>query len=158
MTLSVRRIVTGHNANGKAVVAIDELVTHGTSLREGAQGAVIWSTEGFPVDNNEDFDGSRRKVGTSHSNGSVFRVIEFSPGVKPRNHRTDSIDYAVVLSGEIDMDLDGVEVHLMAGDVLVQRGTIHNWFNRGTEPCVIAFVLIDAKPYDSHGRTLDAIG
>ncbi|QIE27208.1 hypothetical protein SBC1_53580 (plasmid) [Caballeronia sp. SBC1] len=115
MTLSVRRIVTGHNANGKAVVAIDELVVRSTSLREGAQGAVIWSTEGFPVDNNEDFDGSQRKVGTSHPNGSVFRVIEFSPGVTLRNHRTDSIDYAVVLSGEIDMDLDGAEVHLKAG-------------------------------------------
>ena len=62
----------------------------------------------------------------------------------PRNHRTDSIDYAVVISGEIDMEMDGTVVHLKAGDVLVQRGTIHNWINNGTETCVIAFVLISA--------------
>jgi quercetin dioxygenase-like cupin family protein len=82
----------------------------------------------------------------------VFRVIEYAPGVTPRNHRTDSIDYAVVLSGEIDMELDDQLVHLGAGDVLVQRGTIHNWVNRSNAPCVIAFVLIDAKPIlPAHG-------
>ena len=75
-----------------------------------------------------------------------------------RNHRTDSLDYAVVLSGEIDMDLDGEEVHLKAGDVIVQRGTIHNWINRGKEPCVIAFVLIDAKPVTAGGKLLNAVG
>ena len=80
------------------------------------------------------------------------------PGVAPRVHRTDSIDYAVVMSGEIDMQLDDSEVHLQAGDVLVQRGTIHNWVNRGDEPCVIAFVLIDAKPVTAGGRTLHAEG
>ncbi|SIO43184.1 cupin domain-containing protein [Paraburkholderia phenazinium] len=158
MTLSVRRVVTGHDANGKAVVAIDELVKNIASLREGAQATVIWTTEGFPIDNNDDFDGAKRKVATSHSNGTVFRVIEYAPGVKPRNHRTDSIDYAVVISGEIDMDVDGVEVHLKAGDVLVQRGTIHDWINRGTEPCVIAFVLIDAEPYSVGAKSLNAIG
>jgi quercetin dioxygenase-like cupin family protein len=88
----------------------------------------------------------------------VFRVVRFEPGVVPRNHRTDSIDYAVVLDGEIDMDLDGETVHLKAGDVLVQRGTIHNWINRGTKPCTIAFVLIDAKPVTAGGKRLDAIG
>ena len=61
-------------------------------------------------------------------------------------HRTDSIDYCVVMSGEIDMRLDAETVHLKAGDVVVQRGTIHDWVNNGTEPCMIAFVLIDAKP------------
>ena len=91
-------------------------------------------------------------------NGTVFRVIEFSPGVAPRNHRTDSIDYAVVMSGEIDMELDDTVVHLKAGDVLVQRGTIHNWRNNGTEPCLIAFILIDAKPVEAGGQTLNATG
>jgi quercetin dioxygenase-like cupin family protein len=62
----------------------------------------------------------------------VFRVVSFGPGVTPRNHRTDSIDYATVISGEIDMELDGTSVRLKAGDVLVQRGTIHNWVNKGT--------------------------
>jgi quercetin dioxygenase-like cupin family protein len=64
----------------------------------------------------------------------------------------------VVMSGEIDMDLDGTVVHLMAGDVLVQRGTIHNWINKGSEACVIAFVLISAKSVTAGGKTLPAQG
>jgi quercetin dioxygenase-like cupin family protein len=78
--------------------------------------------------------------------------------VAPRNHRTDSIDYAVVMSGEIDMELDGTSVHLKAGDVLVQRGTIHNWVNKGTAPCVIAFTLVSAKPVTAGGKSLAAQG
>ena len=85
-------------------------------------------------------------------------MVEFAPGVAPRVHRTDSIDYAAVMSGEIDMELDDSVVHLKAGDVLVQRGTIHNWVNRGTQPCVIAFVLIDAKSVEAGGKTLHAQG
>jgi quercetin dioxygenase-like cupin family protein len=88
----------------------------------------------------------------------VFRVVRFEPGVAPLIHRTSSIDYAVVLAGEIDMELDTATVTLHAGDVLVQRGTIHNWVNRGAAPCVIAFVLIDAKPVESGGRVLEAVG
>jgi len=88
----------------------------------------------------------------------VFRIVSFGPGVAPRNHRTDSIDYAVVMSGEIDMELDIGSVHLKAGDVLVQRGTIHNWVNKGTAPCVIAFTLISAKPVSAGGKRLDARG
>jgi mannose-6-phosphate isomerase-like protein (cupin superfamily) len=72
-----------------------------------------------------------------------------SPAAKPARHpgmhRTRSIDYAIVLAGEIDMLLDDSDVHLKAGDVLVQQGTIHAWINRGKEPCRIAFILIDAK-------------
>jgi mannose-6-phosphate isomerase-like protein (cupin superfamily) len=158
MTFSVRRVVTGHDATGRAIVAIDEPMKNIRATRPGANATVIWSTKGFPVDQHDPLDGSVRPVGTSEPDGSVFRVIEFAPGVAPRNHRTDSIDYGVVLSGEIDMDVDGVEVCLRAGDVLVQRGTIHNWFNRGTVPCVIAFVLIAAKPFEVDGRTLDAQG
>jgi quercetin dioxygenase-like cupin family protein len=85
-------------------------------------------------------------------------VVEFGPGVSPRNHRTDSIDFAVVMKGEIDMELDDSTVHLKAGDVLVQRGTIHNWVNKGTEPCQIAFVLVEAKPATAGGKTLHAEG
>ena len=85
-------------------------------------------------------------------------MIEFAPGVAPRNHRTNSIDYAIVLSGEIDMELDDQCVTLRAGDVLVQRGTIHNWVNRSDAPCVIAFVLIDARPVEHGGKILAARG
>lgn len=159
MTLKLRRVVTGHDANGKAVVKIDEPVKNVVQSRPGANASVIWSTDKFPTDNSDDFDGSQRKVGTSVDTGTVFRVVQFNPGVTPRNHRTDSIDYAVVMSGEIDMALDdGVVVHLKAGDVLVQRGTIHNWINNGTEPCQIAFVLVGAKPVTAGGKTLHAVG
>ena len=126
--------------------------------RPGASAAVILTNEGFPVDNDGDADTSGRKVGTTLANGAVFRVVSFGPGVAPRNHRTDSIDYAVVMSGEIDMELDDTTVHLKAGDVLVQRGTIHNWVNKGTAPCVIAFVLVAAKPVAAGGKVLNAVG
>ena len=158
MALTTRRVITGHDASGKAKVLIDEVVKNVGSARPGAQASVIWSTEGFPVDNNGDADTSSRKVGTTLANGCVFRVVEFSPGVAARNHRTDSIDFAVIMSGEIDMELDDSEVHLKAGDVLVQRGTIHNWVNRGSAPCVIAFCLVDAKPVTAGGKTLHAHG
>jgi quercetin dioxygenase-like cupin family protein len=158
MAVNVRRVVTGHDANGRAKVAIDEVSKNVISSRPGASACVIWTTEGFPVDNTGDADTSTRKVGTTLANGCVFRVVEFAPGVSPRNHRTDSIDFAVVMSGEIDMQLDDSEVHLKAGDLLVQRGTIHNWVNRGREPCQIAFVLVDAKPVTVGGKTLLAEG
>jgi len=159
MTVKVRRVVTGHDGSGRAVVKIDEVSKNIVSNRPGASACVVWTTDTIPADNSGDFDGAARKLGTTLPGGTVFRVIEFSPGIAPRVHRTDSIDYAVVLSGEIDMELEkGTEVHLAAGDVLVQRGTVHNWINRGKVPCVIAFVLVDAKPAAAGGKTLNAFG
>ena len=158
MALELRRVVTGHDADGRAVVTIDETSKNIASSRPGQSACVVWTTESFPVDNTGGADQGLRKVGTTLRNGTVFRVVEFGPGVAPRVHRTDSIDYAVVLSGEIDMELDDAVVRLRAGDVLVQRGTIHNWANRGAEPCRIAFVLIDAKPVEAGGKTLNAMG
>jgi quercetin dioxygenase-like cupin family protein len=158
MAVRARRVVTGHDSKGRAVVKIDEVSNNVISNRPGASSCVVWTTEGFPVNNTGEDDEALRKVGTTLKNGTVFRVIEFAPGVAPRNHRTDSIDYAVVVSGEIDMELDDSIVHLKAGDVLVQRGTIHNWVNRGTQPCVMAFVLVDAKPVEVDGKVLNALG
>ncbi len=158
MAVQVRRVVTGHDANGRAVIKTDEVSKNITSSRPGATACVIWTTESFPVNNTGDADEELRKVGTTLKGGTVFRVIEFAPGVASRNHRTDSIDYAVVVSGEIDMEIEDSVIHLNAGDVLVQRGTIHNWVNRGTEPCVMAFVLIDAKPVEVGGKVLNAVG
>ena len=103
MALSIRRVVTGHHQNGKAKVLIDETVKNVISGRPGAESTVVWTTEGFPVDNDGSEDTCNRKVGTTLGNGIVFRVVEFSPGVSARNHRTDSIDFAVVMAGEIDM-------------------------------------------------------
>jgi quercetin dioxygenase-like cupin family protein len=159
MTVKVRRVITGHDASGRAVVKIDEVSKNVVANRPGASAAVIWTTDSIPADNTGEADAALKKVGTTLPGGTVFRVVEFSPGVSPRVHRTDSIDYAVVISGEIDMELEkGSEVHLKAGDVLVQRGTVHNWINRGKAPCVIAFALIDAKPAVAGGKTLNAFG
>src|SRR5215475_12865202 len=152
--MKVRRVVTSHDAGGKAVVAVDEVSRDVVSFRKGATIANIWSTAGFPVDNNRLVDTAKEITGTTRAGGTVFRVIEYAPGVTPRNHRTDSIDYAIVLSGQIDMELDDQVVTLRAGDVLVQRGTIHNWVNRSDAPCVIAFVLIDGQPVEKAGRVL----
>ena len=154
----IRRVVTGHDVTGRAVVKIDEISQNVMSKRPGTSSCVLWSTEGFPVDNDGELDRSTEISGTTASNGSVLRVVRFEPGCSPRNHRTDSIDYAVVMAGEIEMELDDQIVKLKAGDVLVQRGTIHNWVNRGTEVCLIAFVLISAKPVTAGGKTLDAHG
>jgi quercetin dioxygenase-like cupin family protein len=158
MALQVRRVVTGHDATGRAIVKIDEIAQNLVSSRPGATSCVVWTTEGFPVNNDGEEDEGLRKTGTTLDNGTVFRILELAPGVSPRNHRTDSIDYAVVMSGEVEMELDDTTVHLKAGDVLVQRGTIHNWINRGAEPCVIAFVLIAATPATAGGKALTAQG
>jgi len=157
MPTPIRRVVTGHDANGKAIVLIDD-VTPATSTRPGTQASVVWTTQGFPVNNDTSEDTSGNATGTTLAGGTVFRIVEFGPGNTPRNHRTDSIDYAVVMSGEIDMEMDSAMVHIKAGDVLVQRGTVHNWINSGTEPCIIAFSLIDAKPVEAGGKTLEAHG
>ena len=158
MTLNVRRVITGHDENGKARVVIDEMAKNVVSGRPNAHASVIWTTDSFPVSNDGNADTCGRKVGTTLDSGIVFRVVSFGPGVAPRNHRTDSVDFATVLSGEIDMELDGETVHLKAGDVLVQRGTIHNWVNTGTTPCVIAFVLVAANPVIAGGKVLHAEG
>ena len=159
MSMQVRRVVTGHDAKGQAIVEVDEIAKNVISNRPGASSCVVWSTKGFPVDNDGFQDPTSGSFKTTVEGGSVFRIVRYEPGVTPRNHRTDSIDYAVVISGGIDMELDdGVVVSLKAGDVLVQRGTIHNWVNRGTEACIIAFVLISAKPVTASGKSLAAIG
>ena len=158
MSLNIRRVVTGHDKQGRAKVLIDEQVKNVISNRPGATSSVIWQTTGFPINNDGDHDPSDQKIATTVDNGTVFRVLKFDPGVSPRNHRTDSIDYAVVMSGEIDMELDVGSVHLKAGDVLVERGTIHNWVNKGKEPCIIAFTLISAKSVSAGSKTLHAQG
>jgi quercetin dioxygenase-like cupin family protein len=158
MALKVRRVVTGHDQDGKATVKIDEVSANVFSGRPGATACNVWTTEGFPVNNDGEADAGLRKVGTTLRNGTIFRVIEFAPGLAARNHRTDSIDYIVVISGEIDMEPDDSIVHLEAGDVMVQRGTIHNWVNRGAASCVLAVVLIDAKSVEAGGKVLPAVG
>ena len=159
MALRVRRVVTGHDKAGRAVATIDEVSQNLRSARPGATACVVWTSQGFPVDNTGAADEGLRESGTTLDNGTVFRILELQPDNIPRVHRTDSLDYAVIMSGEIDMELETGDItHLKAGDVVVQRGTVHNWINRGPEPCVIAFVLIAAKPVEAGGKVLPAFG
>lgn len=158
MALQVRRVVTGHDDNGRAIVKDDRIMDNLVVSRPGSTWVNIWTTEGTP-DNNDERDGALRPVATSHDNGTVFRIVHYAPGVARRNHRTDSLDYGICLAGQLDMELDdGVVVHLKAGDVVVQRGTIHNWANNSGTPAVMAFVLIAAPPYLHNGKPLDAEG
>jgi quercetin dioxygenase-like cupin family protein len=158
MGLRIRRIVTGHDAHGKARVMSDGVMTNILVKRAGYESSVVWATETVPCDNDGEPDG-KTDAGQTLPNGAVFRVVHYEPGVAPRMHRTDSLDFAIVISGAIDMELDDDEVvHLAAGDVVVQRGTIHNWINRGTETCVIAFVLLGAKPVTAGNHPLTAVG
>ncbi|MBI4205941.1 MAG: cupin domain-containing protein [Betaproteobacteria bacterium] len=165
MTLVVRRIVTGHDANGKAVVATDERLTAvPRGIGAHISGCEIWSTDRMPVDNSAAADAAQRAgfvkrynyVGTGE--GTTFRITEWAPGHARFEHRTETVDYAILLSGEIDLECDSGEVvHLKPGDVVVQRGTMHTWVNRGSVPAVTAFILIDAKPAEVNGERLRTV-
>ena len=156
MALEVRRIVTGHDANGKAVVKTDERLTAAPRLgRPHIAGCEIWSTDHMPVDNSSDESEAAQRQGVGTGQGTVIRITEFAPGAPKFMHRTETIDYALLLSGECDLELDGGEiVHMMPGDIVVQRGTMHAWVNNGTTPAVFAFILIDADPANVQGREL----
>ena len=147
MTFSVRRIVTTHDADGNAIAGIDtEIQAKEGRPGTGIHGTVLWVTDSMPVDMSGDEDTALRKVDIAPGpNGSIFRIIEFPAGCEPYRHRTDTIDYVLVLKGEIDMEMDGTEVHMNEGDTMIQRGTVHAWTNRGSEPCRVAFILIDGK-------------
>jgi quercetin dioxygenase-like cupin family protein len=162
MTIEVRRIVTGHDENGKAVVASDErLVGASRAGRPGLARVELWSTDTMPVDNSEAAAAAQKQGFVTRYNyvgsgqGTVIRITEIAPGAPKFMHRTETLDYAILLSGECDLELDdGKTVSLKAGDVVVQRGTMHAWVNNGTAPCVFAFVLIDAAPATVGGESL----
>src|SRR5260370_23353828 len=162
MALDVRRIVTGHDANGKAIVATDERIA-GTSApnRPYISRVEVWSTDKMPVDNSEAAAGGQsngfvvRHNYVGSGQGSIIRITEFAPGAAKFMHRTETVDYAILLSGECDLELDdGKTVHMKQGDIAVQRGTMHAWVNNGTVPCVFAFVLIDADSVEAGGQKL----
>lgn len=170
-----RRVVTGHDENGVAIIESDEMATHMLERpnRPGVRLTNFWLSNSTPAE----YDGATETcegpfILHPPQHGSVFRCVEFLPedpevmakldgksafaemgagdnivqnARHPWMHRTDSLDYGIVISGEITMMMDdeSEDVLLKAGDMVVQRGTNHAWANRGTEPCVIAFVLID---------------
>jgi len=175
MTHRVRRVVTGHDAQGRSVILSDGPAT---SVKEiptfpGLTLTDLWETAGAPASNAGSADAADRPVRLEPpKNGTVFRLVEFPPdasrpkdsdasaGFKaigaghvvdpashdPMMHRTATVDYAVVAKGEIYAVMDKGETLLKAGDVLVQRGTNHSWSVRGKEPCLVAFVLVSAEP------------
>jgi len=168
----VRRIVTGLDSAGKAIVMFDSKVAL-ASFRSPNGAAEMWVTDKSPPDFSWTDDRAKIKVGLiPPKGGTIFRVVDFVPtsakidamdintmmkvvgdhapskGLPPRHpmmHRTRSVDYAIIISGEIDMLLDDGEVHLKAGDVVVQQATNHAWVNRGKEICRIAFILMDSQ-------------
>ena len=146
----IRRVVTGHGADEVAKVIKDGPATNWKSGSPGTVSTLIWSTDATPADitvGETIEDCGARMLGTAPpANGTRFAVIDFPPGNHGRMHRTDTIDYVIVIAGEIDMDMDDSTVHLKAGDVMVQRGTNHAWVNRGRDRARLAFVLIDANP------------
>lgn len=172
-THQIRRIVTGHDDSGKAIVESDGICPH-VKVRPGAGfvSSLLWVTDETPARMDLRQDRAERTIGVPPPpNGSILRVVDFppvdaetekidqaallksmgaghhdhggAPARHPYMHRTKSVDYAIVLQGEIDMLMDDSEVHLKAGDFLVQQGTNHAWVNRSAEVCRIAFVLID---------------
>lgn len=152
----VRRVVTGHDASGRAVFRSDELFPTVPIPSGDAAFALIWTTAEVPADNNDETDGRLREAGLTLHQGSVIRIVDMLPGGVSPMHRTNSIDYGIVLSGEVELELDdGATERLGPGDIVVQRGTIHLWRNpSATVTCRIAFVLIEARPFRHAGAPL----
>jgi quercetin dioxygenase-like cupin family protein len=146
----IRRVITGHGVGDVAKVLIDAPATNAKYPAAGTVSTMMWCTDSAPAaiaagEKIEDM--GARILGTAPpAKGSRFAVIDFPPGNKPRMHRTETIDYVIVLSGEIEMDMDDSTVTLKAGDIMIQRGTNHAWANRSAAPARVAFVLIDAEP------------
>jgi quercetin dioxygenase-like cupin family protein len=155
MQRDYRRIVTGHNAKGEAIVLKDE-TGQSTQIPSGeAFFAKLWVSDRTPVDNRGDADGALIPTGLTVTGGSVLRIVDIPAGNRSPMHRTHSLDYGIVLEGEITMELDsGDTVHLKAGDVVVQRGTNHLWANNSSSMTRIIFILIDATPLQFGGQTL----
>lgn len=146
----VRRVVTGPNANdNRSTAIIDGRVTV-IPLAADLGSANLWVTDSYPIGLSKD-DTRDKSVGISPPiNGTQFGVVEFAPfnadhPAAPIWHRTRTVDYVVVVSGEIDLMLEDSVVHLKAGDTLVQQATNHAWVNRGQETCRLAFVVMDSK-------------
>jgi quercetin dioxygenase-like cupin family protein len=147
----IRRVVTGHDDNKIAKILIDAPAANIRGNRPGQFTTLMWCTDSAPCampvgEDVEDMGG--RQLGTYPPvNGTRFMISEYPPDNHPTMHRTETVDYIIILSGMIDMELDkGEVVTLKQGDVMIQRGTNHAWRNRYTETCRMAFVLIDAIP------------
>jgi mannose-6-phosphate isomerase-like protein (cupin superfamily) len=170
---AVRRIVTGHLTDGRSTVLLDTPAPNVKQRQAGNASTLLWVTEETPALVSGAADRAAREIGVPPPRrGTVFRIAEFPPGTggevrdneallrdfgigadvrrghpprHPAIHRTRTIDYVIVLEGEIDLLLDDRDLRLMAGDVVVQQGTNHAWLNRGAAACRLAMVFIDAE-------------
>lgn len=152
----VRRVVTGHNDVGKAIFKSDDIFETKLIPSGDAKFTLLWTAPELPVDNNDDTDGRERDAGLTLSGGSVIRTVDMLPGGESPMHRTNSLDYGIVISGQLELELDdGEKTLLNAGDVVIQRGTLHLWRNPSkTETCRIVFVLTEATAYEFNGEPL----
>jgi quercetin dioxygenase-like cupin family protein len=151
MQFKVRRVVTGHNDKGEAIITEDRELDTVRRFDEYF-GVNIWCASGLPVRNDDPND--KGEVGRK-GDRVLVRTSELNPGEMVVMHRSETLDYAVVLAGTVAMDLDsGETVTLNQGDFVVQRGTIHAWRNVGDVPVRFLFVLVDAQPVQAGGKTL----
>ncbi|MEG3086276.1 cupin domain-containing protein [Sphingomonas sp. PB4P5] len=154
-----RRVVTGHDADGRAIIVSDQFLTP-TAIPSGdANFALVWTSAVLPADNNDDSDGRSRSAGLTLHGGSVVRVVDMLPGKASPLHRTNSLDYGIVLRGTVELLLDDGSVTLVGtGDVVVQRGTIHAWRNPDDEVVArVLFVLTEASARVVEGQPLPEI-
>jgi len=153
---AVQRVVTGHNEDGRACFVSEDTSSTRMVPTGDAGFLLLWTTETVPVDNNDPMDGRERDVGTTLQGGSAFRIVDMLPGKESPMHRTNSIDYGIVLEGEIELELeDGRKKNVGKHGVIIQRGTNHIWRNTSDKVCRIAFILIEASPYLHDGKPLD---
>jgi len=180
MIKPIRRVVTGHDARGRSVILSDGPSPHVLTIPGRTDFALtnLWITDGAPASNAGSADAAARPVVLEPPrNGTIFRIVEFPPDRAPGGfdraaafkamgaghamdpdaarhpgmHKTDTVDYALVLSGEIWALMDDGETLLRTGDTLVQRGTNHAWSNRSDQPCLVAFILVSASRRSGKG-------
>lgn len=166
LAVRARRVVTGHDAEGRSVFVADETLVGPVRELPGVggdarvSGIEVWGTSMMPVDNTEaalagQIIGGRSQPASAKGSRTVVRLGNLPPGSISPMHRTETIDYAVLLKGECDLMLDSGQLkRITAGDVVVQRGTNHSWINRGDQPCTWLFILIDAETLEIGGQKL----
>jgi quercetin dioxygenase-like cupin family protein len=156
MSIPIRRIVTGHTKEGKAIFTIDEEIETVVIPTGDAAMATLWTSASVPADCNDQIDGRIRDAGTTLKGGSVIRVVDMLPGASSPMHRSASIDYGIVMSGEIELELDDKVFKTVGiGGIIIQNGTIHKWRNPSpSKICRIIFVLTEAKPFEVNGVPL----
>ncbi|MBB5747030.1 cupin domain-containing protein [Brevundimonas variabilis] len=155
---SFRRIVTAHDVRGRSIVRSDEALLPVPIDSGDAAFRLVWATPAVPADLNAETDGELA-AGKTLKGGSVIRIVDMLPGRASPMHRSWSIDYGIVMSGQLELELDGGEVvGLNPGDIVVQRATNHLWRNPSADTvCRIVFVLIEALPIEVEGRVLPEI-